>query len=287
MPAATYELVVLGVGMTTALALLAIGAWAGYWAGTRVIAQSVEVGAASWIDERTKMLADLNRCVQESDHVSDQCATLAKLGGAWESLPAELAIAIDRLTKTTAGLAAQLRQVQEPAIGKAQKCGDSRGQPAEGTMLRAPMRLTAVEEEESASVLLTSEQISDAVGQRRKIDDSAHDAESKRYPYDCYQQLATWTSGDPPPIMEQFAKVRCHDISVSGISFFWPRVPDFESVIVSIGTGEKLIFMHAQICDHKAVFMHNDVSFLVECRYVRRMDELTAQWHQAELLGMT
>jgi hypothetical protein len=285
MPAATYELVVLGVGMAAALTLLAIGAWAGYWAGTRVIVQSLEAGPAAWIDERTKLLCDLSRCVQESDHVSDQCAALAKLGGAWESLPAELAIAIDRLTKTTAGLSVQLRQVQEPATSKAQRCGDSRRQPAEETTLRAPLRIAAVEEE-SASIRLTNEQITDAVGHRRKIDDAAHDEEAKRYPYDCYQQLATWAAGDPAPIMEQFTRVRCHDISVSGISFFWPQVPDFESVIISIGAGEKVIFMHAQICDHKAVYMHNDVSYLVHCHYRRRMDDLTAQWHAAELVGM-
>ena len=42
-----------------------------------------------------------------------------------------------------------------------------------------------------------------------------------------------------------------------------------------------MIFMHAQVSDDKAVFMHHEVSFLVRCRYVRRMDELTAVWHAA------
>jgi hypothetical protein len=282
MPSAAYELVVLGVGMATALMLLAIGSWAGYWAGTRLVAQSLV--PAAWIDERTKIFVDLDRCIQESDHVSDQCASLARLGENWESIPSELAIAIDRLTNTTAGLAAQLRQIQRIESSSTPPQGQQFSEaPSHSSNGNSAPRIS--HGADSASVRLTNDQITEALAGRRKIDDFPNDPDAKRYPYDCYQCLAPWNDGAPPPDRDKFVRIRCHEISVNGISFFLPQAPDFDSLVISIGAGKKLLFMHARVCDQKVVFMHNDVSHLVQCRYLHRMDELTAHWHMDEVVS--
>ncbi|MCI0627616.1 MAG: hypothetical protein L0387_39200, partial [Acidobacteria bacterium] len=144
----------------------------------------------------------------------------------------------------------------------------------------------AIVNDTSPAASLTTEQMSDVMGGRKILGDSTLGLEMRRYPYDCQQHLSPWREGEGIPTLDQLEKVRCHEISVSGISFFWPDEPDFEEVVVSIGTGDKLIFMQAELSQHKAVCMHREVQFLVSCKYLRRLDELTAQWHAEEGLAI-
>lgn len=295
MPAATYELVVLGLGMGAALLMLAIGAWAGYWAGSRVLLAAG--GGNVWLDERAQLRAELSQWAERGNLAYGECQIVEDLSQREaDRLSGELVEAICRLVQRVSELRpptspspvlgsepkdsaclARLGASLPPAVFQPQQ-----HQPYE--TCPQPTRPSQPNRREQAS--LTTEQMTDLVGGRKNLGESTLGLESRRYPYECEQQVATWEQGDPPPTIHDFQAVRCHDISVDGISFFWPQQPDFETVIISIGSGDKLIFMHAQISDDKAVFMHHEVAFLVRCRYVRRMDELTAVWHAAgELVG--
>jgi len=287
----SHEFAILAAGIVTAVVLLMFGAAAGYWAGARTVPQAVFAAPpidAAWRNERSQLLSQLDRCIEGSELAAGQSVALAALGrSAVDALPAELMKAIDRLVDTTGGLAAQLHDVQVST--RQSKVQDNPRQlPSASAVTEVsakPARtLKIADVAATAATSLTTEQMSDVMGGRKHLGDSTLGLETKRYPYDCYQQLVPWNDTEPTPTLEQFVKVRCHDISVNGISFFWPHVPDFESVVISIGMGGKLIFMLAQICQHKAVFMHDEVAFLVGCRYLRRMEELTAQWHTADEL---
>ena len=295
MPAATYEIVVLGIGMAAALLMLAIGAWAGYWAGSRVL---LAAGSGNvWLEERAQLRAELSQWAERSNLAYGESQIVEDLSRKEaERLSGELLEAICRLVQRVSELRPSMPQLDPAGCERKDsapltRIGASRPpavfQPQQHPPYETcpqPARPSQPNQREQAS--LTTEQMTDLVGGRKNLGESTLGLESRRYPYECEQQVATWEPGDPPPTIHDFQTVRCHDISVDGISFFWPQQPDFETVIISIGAGDKLIFMHAQLSDDKAVFMHREVAFLVRCRYVRRMDELTAVWHAArELVG--
>ena len=295
MPAATYELIVLGLGMGAALMMLAIGAWAGYWAGSRVLLAAG--GGNVWLDERAQLRAELLQWTERGNLAYGECRIVEDLSQREaDRLSGELAEAICRLVQRVS----ELRSPTSPSdviggelndsaslarIGASHPPAVFQSRPQQPYQtFPQPAQPSQPNRREQAS--LTTEQMTDLVGGRKNLGESTLGLESRRYPYQCAQRVAIWHEGDPPPTIHDFQTVRCHDIAVDGISFFWPQEPDFESVIISIGSGDKLIFMHAQISDDKAVCMDHEVAFLVRCRYVRRMDELTAVWHAAgELVG--
>jgi hypothetical protein len=254
-------------GIVTAVVLLVFGAAVGFWAGTRTVPPMLVAPSPADVtrsDEQAELLQQLALCFETGELAAVQSVALAALShSSADVLPAEMTKAISRLVDTTGDLAAQLHNVQT----------SSRRSPG-NTPPSEPMRV-------SRSANLTTEQMSSVMGGRKNLGDSTLGLEEKRYTYEAIQYFAEWDDAEPAPTLDQFSKVRCHDISVSGISFFLPEKPDFESAIISIGTGEKLMFMHIEVCQHKAVYMHREVSFLIGCRYLRRMEELTSAWHAA------
>jgi len=135
---------------------------------------------------------------------------------------------------------------------------------------------------------LTTEEMSEAVGGRHQLGDSTFGLESKRYPYDCLQRCVPWCEDEPSPAPHLIKTVRCHEISVSGISFFWPDEPEFSKVVISIGSRDKQVFMVAEVREHKAVYKHQQVAYLVSCQFVRRLEELTAELNEQDcVVGVT
>lgn len=100
----------------------------------------------------------------------------------------------------------------------------------------------------------------------------------RRYPYDCFEMVAPYYDDEPEP--SDTVVVRCHDISRHGVSFFWPEVPDFEDVLVSIGQGGDVTFMEARVRQSKSVYMHDELAFLVGCEFTKRMPKFTDAWKQ-------
>jgi hypothetical protein len=94
---------------------------------------------------------------------------------------------------------------------------------------------------------------------------------TERYQFNCSQRAAPWVPGEPLPIAADFQPVKCRDVSAGGISFFWPDKPDFDHVVIAIGTAETPIYMAAQIVHSKAVFMFGEVGYLIGCKFTKRI----------------
>lgn len=95
----------------------------------------------------------------------------------------------------------------------------------------------------------------------------------RRYPYDCTQRVTPWYDGDDAVNTADADSVRSHDISVDGVSFFWPGKPVFPKLLISLGSGNERVLMAAEVCNSKNVFMHDEVQHLVGCRFLRRVEQ--------------
>ena len=113
---------------------------------------------------------------------------------------------------------------------------------------------------------------------------SASDHLLRRYPYDCYQLVLPWSKHGTVPNRDLARRVRCHDISGDGISFFWPREPKFERLIVMLGTGETPTMMLAKVAHFRPVAMHDQEQFLVGCQFLQRLEHQQPLRQEAELV---
>jgi hypothetical protein len=283
------ELLMVSAGILVASLLLMSSAAGGYWAGTRTVAPMIIAGPAigpGWQGEQSELNSELAKCLEVSELAAGQSAALAALGRSSSvAVPVEIMKSIDRLVETTSQLTTRLVEIEASTRPPRSQRPATAGDATKPALIQ---EAAAKPQSTTAESNLTAEQMSDVMGGRKNLGDSTLGLESKRYPYDCPQHLAPWRNGESAPSLEQFCDVRCREISVFGISFFWPDRPDFERAVVSIGAGENVLFMHVQVCDSKAVYMHGVVSFLVECRYLGRMEELTARLHaEAELVGQS
>lgn len=71
------------------------------------------------------------------------------------------------------------------------------------------------------------------------------------------------------PKAEQFVAVSCHDLSTSGIAFFWPGLPDFSKVIVALGKESRLTYLGARVVRHEECGPGDRV--LIGCEFVDRI----------------
>ena len=99
----------------------------------------------------------------------------------------------------------------------------------------------------------------------------------RRYPYDCYQQVLPLHVNSCAVDLRQARTVRCHDISVHGISFFWPEEPEFNRLVISLGTDENPVHMLADVMQSKTVYVHDEIRTLVGCRFTGRHQMDTVQ----------
>jgi len=264
------------VAMIATTLLLAFGAVAGYWAG---------------VAQYAPMLAHLEGCIDSGERTAKYGEVVSALAQADDRLPEAMSSAIQRMVSSTKELGAQLHQLRSVAKLPSQStAADTVGQPEQPIRLHTPSPSTALaldrmkdpELQATADQTLTTEEMSEAVGGRHRLGNSTLGLESRRYPYDCLQRAVPWCEDEPLPTQHRFETVRCHDISVSGISFFWPDEPEFSKVVISIGSSDKQVFMVAEVRQHKAVYKHQQVAYLVGCQFVRRLEDLTAEWNERD-----
>ena len=69
---------------------------------------------------------------------------------------------------------------------------------------------------------------------------------------------------------EDFSLVRCHDLSTSGISFYWPTAPKFDHVIVALAAqkGTTRVLAHVVFAGKQP---DATGEYLVGCRFLRRL----------------
>ena len=91
---------------------------------------------------------------------------------------------------------------------------------------------------------------------------------SKRYPYETTQWIAP-SSGGPVPDCSEFREVRCRDISTGGFAFLSPQPPDFEQVVVRLGSDTNVIYATARVI-HTVPTRDGD-GHLVGCQFTGRL----------------
>ena len=188
------------------------------------------------------------------EHSTNLCERLQKLaGGGWDK-PA-------RSTNNPIGSAAapETESIRSTDLRK-RKTGTA---PEENHSSLSPQELGQITELEHGQV------------------EAGEDSTRRRFAYDCVQSVLAWHPNDVHlPSISDGITVRCHDISGQGISFFWPSEPDFDHLIISLGNDQDLLFMAAQVMHFKPIDLHGVTTYLVGCRFIRRVNELTLQWQR-------
>jgi hypothetical protein len=88
-----------------------------------------------------------------------------------------------------------------------------------------------------------------------------------------------------PACRWRFSPIRCRNISRGGISFYWPRTPDFEDVLVVLGPRAEAIFVTARVAWFKRV-EGSDTMFLVGCQFLQKLDPAEASGFRRPDLSM-
>jgi hypothetical protein len=277
-------LAALGLGMFLAGLLLSVGLYIGYRAGRA--GSPTPTGSASR-KQRQRLHRELNQCAalaqQVARHAEQLTAQLsAPTAGASRRM---LGTASDLLEQST-GLSLRLEHLlhgttRRIAVPSRQPAASSAAA-SEGKLQRQPgapnaHRNLCPGEEERFS--LSAQELGQITELEHSQVASANGAEHKHYPYDCVQTILPWCPGDLhlPSLAEGMA-VRCASISGLGIAFYWPALPQFEHLIISLGSDVDLLFMAAQVTSTKPAELDGAAMHLVECRFIRRMRELTQQW---------
>ncbi|HEX4146345.1 MAG TPA: PilZ domain-containing protein [Pirellulales bacterium] len=93
--------------------------------------------------------------------------------------------------------------------------------------------------------------------------------ESQRHAFPAVQRVAP-CRGTAVPTDNDFHLVRCHDLSTSGISFYWPTSPDFDQVIVALVSPKGTTRVLARVMFHGPQAGQQG-QYLIGCRFLRRL----------------
>jgi hypothetical protein len=92
-----------------------------------------------------------------------------------------------------------------------------------------------------------------------------------RLPYECVQMIAPFDGVNLPPA-SAFRPVHCHDISISGLSFFLPQRPTFQNLVVSLGKeGSNRQCITARMVHFRAMQHEGTAQFLVGCEFIEKL----------------
>jgi PAS domain S-box-containing protein len=91
-----------------------------------------------------------------------------------------------------------------------------------------------------------------------------------RRPYPYVQRIAPWSGGRLPP-QRAFVEVLCRDICSTGVSFFFPRRPNFDRVVVSLGPADKKVYVIAEVRHVANINVDSRPAFAVGCQFLARV----------------
>ncbi len=91
-----------------------------------------------------------------------------------------------------------------------------------------------------------------------------------RRPYPYVQQIAPW-NGHRLPHGRAFFDVRCRDIAASGFSFFLPRKPHFERLVVALGADQHKAHVLAEVRHVTPFDADGHKTYLVGCEFLARV----------------
>lgn len=91
-----------------------------------------------------------------------------------------------------------------------------------------------------------------------------------RWPYRVTQMVA-FHDESVKPTKDMLQAVRCHDISLSGISFFLVGPPASEHCTLVLGRPPALIFVKARVV-HSEPTENSPGTWIVGCEFVKKLD---------------
>ena len=271
-----------GLGMLLAAVLLGTGLTLGYRAGRSSLPTARS--GRSILRRNARLRAELKQCLILAQHLARQAEQLTILSSsASGDSPRRMLVNSSDLLEQAAVLCQRLeRLVRGPGSKSPGKSRRELDSPSPSPQQRSA---TAAAGTGPAADATRSRLSARELGQITELEQhqgaSAEDVDRKHYSYDCVQTILPWSPDEAtPPTLDSGIAVRCHDISGKGISFFWPRPPNFEHFIISLGNDHDLLFMAAQVMRSGPAELDGAAMYLVGCQFIHRMDDLTAQWKQ-------
>ena len=86
-----------------------------------------------------------------------------------------------------------------------------------------------------------------------------------------YRQLIAPRYDSLMPAKQDFFEVMCEDISAGGVSFYMDKLPDFESIIVALGTPPEVTYFSARTVRIVGKTYEGREAWLVGCRFSGRV----------------
>jgi len=277
------DFAIFGLAMVSTVLLLAIGTAAGYYFGRQSIIRVVSSEQPASLPPRLAA-GNCFELDKAGGAMGQDAAAVSKLMAAHrDSVPRELTCAVERLVFTSSQLAKRLRSLND-SESAAQIPQALSAEPPPPTMPPKQIQHIYLPPADStvsltATGTLTPEEMRRLAAAAGSVSDTDEDSSKRRYPYDCLQTVVPKIDGVASPA--RAARVRCHEISPHGMSFFWPDAPDFDRAMISLGTERNPIFMRADIVQSKAVFMHGEVQVLVDCRFSGRYEPSSTKSDQS------
>jgi hypothetical protein len=124
---------------------------------------------------------------------------------------------------------------------------------------------------EGTSFALTGREFQELTVDEAEKDNCIQSLKKKKRKYEARQVIYRFYETEEGRALAPAATVRCHDLGVEGVSFFWPKAPDFETFVIALGTPEKPLYMLGEVMSSKAVVMHSEACYLVGCRFRSRL----------------
>lgn len=101
-----------------------------------------------------------------------------------------------------------------------------------------------------------------------------------RYPYPTQQWAAPCVHGRLPS-EDNFFRVASHELYDGGISFLSPIAIEAETLVISLGNRDTLVFMLARRLSQQPQIEEHESLWLVECQFIRRVREDAGRWARA------
>ncbi|HKD37035.1 MAG TPA: PilZ domain-containing protein [Pirellulales bacterium] len=93
---------------------------------------------------------------------------------------------------------------------------------------------------------------------------------SKRFAFPTIQLMAEYDHNGLPS-RDQFRQVQCQDVSSGGISFLWPRFPDFEYIVIALETNGPPIHVTARVTSVRPAPSQTG-QLLIGCQFTGRLN---------------
>jgi hypothetical protein len=98
---------------------------------------------------------------------------------------------------------------------------------------------------------------------------------SERRPFPSVQNVALVEGEGLPPAFA-FGPVQCHDLSQTGISFYWPTRLTFESVVIALSHDTRTMYFMARVRHFREGYWVRKRQYLVGCEFQCRVRYPTA-----------